>query len=96
LPIWRDPAYNVHRRFVACVKAEFADASHNVPTYLVGHGAMVVVQVVTPYSGFERLRRLVAAHGGEILHNDFEAKVTVRAHFAVDRFLALDGTARDV
>jgi len=26
------------KMFVACIKAEFPDASHNVPVYLVGHG----------------------------------------------------------
>ncbi|MBN1979508.1 MAG: YigZ family protein [Anaerolineae bacterium] len=158
------PAFTVEeaKAFVARVKAEFADATHNVPAYLVGHGATVtahcgddgepsgtagrpalavlqgsglgdvaavvtryfggtklgtgglvraygdamrevlavlpratkvpthVVQVVTPYGGFERLRRLVAAHGGEILDEGFQAEVTVRARFAVDRFLAFE------
>jgi uncharacterized YigZ family protein len=150
------------KAFVARIKAEFADATHNVPVYLVGHGATViahcsddgepsgtagrpalavlqgsglgdvavvvtryfggtklgtgglvhaygdavrevlavlpraakvpthVVQIVTPYSGFERLRRLVGAHGGEILNEDFGARVTVRARLAVDRFPAFE------
>ena len=30
------------KAFVARMRAEFADASHNVPVYLVGHGASVV------------------------------------------------------
>jgi uncharacterized YigZ family protein len=30
------------RAFVARIKDEFADASHNVPAYLVGHGATVI------------------------------------------------------
>lgn len=30
------------KAFVARIKREFADASHNVPVYLVGHGATVV------------------------------------------------------
>jgi uncharacterized YigZ family protein len=158
------PVFTVEeaKAFVARIKTEFADASHNVPVYLVGHGASVIahcgddgepsgtagrpalavlqgsglgdvavvitryfggtklgtgglvraygdavrevlavlpratkvpthiVQVVTPYSGFERLRRLVAAHGGEVLHEGFEAEVTVRARFAVDRFSAFE------
>jgi uncharacterized YigZ family protein len=158
------PVFTVEeaKAFVARIKTEFADASHNVPVYLVGHGATVVahcsddgepagtagrpalavlqgsglgdvavvvtryfggtklgtgglvraygdavwevlavlpravrvpthiVQVVTPYSGFERLRRLVAAHGGEILNEDFQAEVTVRARFAVERFPAFE------
>ncbi len=150
------------KAFVARIKTEFADATHNVPVYLVGHGATVVahcsddgeppgtagrpalavlqgsglgdvavvvtryfggtklgtgglvraygdavravlaalpravkvlthvVQVVTPYSGFEWLRRLVAAHGGEILDEEFAAEVTVHARFAVERFLAFE------
>jgi uncharacterized YigZ family protein len=158
------PVFTVEeaKAFVARIKAEFADATHNVPVYLVGHGASVtahcsddgepsgtagrpalavlqgsglgdvavvvtryfggtklgtgglvraygdavrevlavlpratkvpthVVQVVTPYSGFERLRRLIAAHGGEILHEGFEAEVAVQARFAVDRFSAFE------
>jgi uncharacterized YigZ family protein len=150
------------KAFVARIKTEFADATHNVPVYLVGHGATVtahcsddgepsgtagrpalavlqgsglgdvavvvtryfggtklgtgglvraysdavrevltvlpravkvdtlVVQIVTPYSGFERLRRLIAARGGEILDEDFGAEVMVRARFAVDRFSAFE------
>jgi putative IMPACT (imprinted ancient) family translation regulator len=30
------------KAFVARIRREFADASHNVPAYLVGHGASVV------------------------------------------------------
>ena len=35
------PAFSVDeaRAFVGRVRAEFADASHNVPAYLIGHGA---------------------------------------------------------
>jgi uncharacterized YigZ family protein len=37
------PAFSVEeaKAFVARIKEEFADASHNVPAYLVGHGASV-------------------------------------------------------
>ena len=158
------PVFTVEeaKAFVVRIRAEFADATHNVPVYLVGHGATVtahcsddgepsgtagrpalavlqgsglgdvavvvtryfggtklgtgglvraygdavrevlaalpratkvpthVVQVVTPYSGFERLRRLIAAHGGEVLHEGFEAEVTVRARFAADRLSAFE------
>jgi putative IMPACT (imprinted ancient) family translation regulator len=49
-----------------------------------------VVRIVTPYGGFERLRRLIAAQGGEVLDEDFQAEVTVRARFAVDRFSAFE------
>ncbi len=38
------PAFSVDeaKAFVARIRAEFADATHNVPAYLVGHGASVV------------------------------------------------------
>jgi uncharacterized YigZ family protein len=155
------------KAFIARVKAEFADASHNVPVYLVGHGATVVahcgddgepsgtagrpalavlqgsglgdvavvvtryfggtklgtgglvraygdavrevlavlpraikvathvVQVVTPYGGFERLQRLIAAHGGEILDEDFAAEVAVKVRFAVERFAAFEAALQE-
>jgi len=37
------PVFSVEeaKAFIARVKSEFADASHNVPAYLVGHGATV-------------------------------------------------------
>jgi uncharacterized YigZ family protein len=38
------PVFSVDeaKAFVARIRAEFSDASHNVPTYLVGHGTSVV------------------------------------------------------
>jgi uncharacterized YigZ family protein len=38
------PVFSVEeaRAFIARVKSEFADASHNVPAYLIGHGATIV------------------------------------------------------
>lgn len=38
------PVFSVDeaRAFVARIRAEFSDASHNVPAYLVGHGASVI------------------------------------------------------
>ncbi len=38
------PAFSVDeaKAFVARIRAEFPDASHNVPVYLVGHGASVI------------------------------------------------------
>jgi uncharacterized YigZ family protein len=154
------PVFSVEeaRAFVARIRREFADASHNVPAYLVGHGASVIahchddgepsgtagrpalavlsgsglgdvavvvtryfggtklgtgglvraygdavraVLAITPhavkipthtaaislsYSCFEPLRRLVAAHGGRVLKEDFGAEVTVTAQFAVACF----------
>lgn len=151
------PALSVDeaRSFIARIKAEFADASHNVPVFLVGHGDSVtahcsddgepsgtagrpalavlqgsglgdVVVVITryfggtklgtgglvkaysdsiravlekversarvmtdtvmaafPYTYLERVRRLVAACGGEILDEEFAADVTLVARFRV-------------
>ncbi len=38
------PAFTVAeaRAFIARIRAEFADATHNVPAYLIGHGASVI------------------------------------------------------
>ncbi|HOU42491.1 MAG TPA: YigZ family protein, partial [Promineifilum sp.] len=38
------PAFSVEaaRAFVGRVRAEFADATHNVPAYLIGHGAATI------------------------------------------------------
>ncbi|HNT25504.1 MAG TPA: YigZ family protein [Anaerolineales bacterium] len=152
------PVFSVEeaRAFIARIKAEFADASHNVPAYLVGYGdsvtahctdagepsgtagrpALAVLRgsglgdaavVVTRYFGgtklgtgglvraysdavrlvveaapraekvlthtvmlvfaynlVERIRRLAAAHHGEILDETFAADVTLTARFAVE------------
>jgi uncharacterized YigZ family protein len=156
------PVFTVEeaKAFVARVREEFADATHNVPVYLVGHGATVVAHcgddgepsgtagrpalavlrgsglgdvavvvtryfggtklgtgglvraygdavravleilpraakvpthvlvVVTPYSFFERLRLLIAEHGGQILNEEFAADVTVTARLTVERYPA--------
>ncbi len=152
------PVFTVEeaKAFVARIRAEFADATHNVPAFLVGHGssvtahcsddgepsgtagrpALAVLQgsglgdiavVITryfggtklgtgglvraysdamravlealplaervptqtlmlavPYSLFERVRLLIAAHQGQIVDEDFAADVTVTAQFAVE------------
>jgi len=38
------PAFSVEqaRQFIAGVKVEFSDATHNVPAYIVGHGSSVI------------------------------------------------------
>ncbi len=38
------PAFTVEeaRAFVDCIKREFDDATHNVPAYVIGHGASVI------------------------------------------------------
>jgi uncharacterized YigZ family protein len=157
------PVFSVDeaRAFIAAVRAEFADASHNVPAFLVGYGAAVtahcsddgepagtagrpvlavlkgadlgdVAVVVTryfggtklgtgglvrayadaaravldalprarrvathtvgitiPYTLLERVRRLVAELGGEILDEEFTAEVTLIVRIAVADFPAL-------
>ncbi len=156
------PAFSIDeaRAFIAAIRHEFADATHNVPAYLIGHGASVVahchddgepsgtagrpmlamlqgsglgdvavvvtryfggtklgtgglvraygdaarqvlaalpravkmtthtVMLTVPYPMFERVRLLAAAHGGEVLEQDFGVEVTVLARFPAAR---LDG-----
>lgn len=154
------PAFTVEeaRAFIGRVRAEFADATHNVPAYLIGHGPSVtahctddgepsgtagrpmlavlqgsglgdIAVVVTryfggtklgtgglvraygdavkevlavlpraekvpthtviveiPYTWVERLRLLIAAHGGEIMDEEFGAEVLVTVRFTTERF----------
>ncbi len=149
------PVFSVEeaRQFIAQVKNEFKDASHNVPAFIIGTGpttishchddgepsgtagrpalavlagsgfgdiAVVVtryfggtklgtgglvraygdavkavlavtpkaekvpthtVMLVMPYTWYERVRNLVAAHHGEILDSDFGAEVTLTMRF---------------
>jgi uncharacterized YigZ family protein len=156
------PVFSVEqaKAFVARIRSEFADASHNVPAYIVGHGASVIthcsddgepsgtagrpalavlsgsglgdaavvvtryfggtrlgtgglvraysdavrqalaitpraervpvhiVMLAAPYSWFERLRLLIAAHHGELLEQEFAADVTLTARFPTERFPA--------
>lgn len=158
------PAFSVEqaREFIAEIKAEFSDATHNVPAYVIGHGSSVTahchddgepsgtagrpalavlsgsglgdavvvvtryfggtklgtgglvraygdavravleevpraekvpvhtVMIALPYPAFERVRLLVAAHGGQILDESFTAEVTVTARFAVEQFPAFE------
>ena len=164
------PVFSVDeaRSFVDRIKAEFADATHNVSAYVVGHGASVtahstddgepsgtagrpalavlqgsglgdvavvvtryfggtklgtgglvraygdavrevlkaipraakmpthIVTVTTPYSLFERVRQLVAAHGGEVLDEAFAAEVTVTARFPTARFEAFQSGLQEL
>jgi uncharacterized YigZ family protein len=152
------PVFSVDeaKAFISRIKAEFADASHNVPAYLIGHGNSVtahchddgepsgtagkpalavlrgsglgdVAVVVTRYFGgtklgtgglvraygdsvrealeitpraakvathnvimalpyplFEQARRLVEAHHGQILDQDFGADVMLTVRFVVE------------
>ena len=38
------PAFSVEeaRALIACVKTEFADATHNVPAFIIGHGQSII------------------------------------------------------
>ena len=146
------------KEFVARIRREFADATHNVPAYVVGHGATVTahchddgepsgtagrpalavlqgsglgdvavvvtryfggtklgtgglvraygdavravlaalpraekvpthtVRLVLPYAHYERLRRTVQAHRGQVLAEEFAAEVTLEARFAVEDY----------
>jgi uncharacterized YigZ family protein len=152
------PAFSVEaaRALISRVRAEFPDASHHVPAYLIGHGESVtahcsdagepsgtagrpalavlqgsglgdVVVVVTRYFGgtklgtgglvraygdavrsvlaevrraervpthtvlfelpyplLERVRRLVSAHRGQLLDEDFTSNILVSARFAIE------------
>lgn len=164
------PVFSVDaaKAFVARMRAEFADASHNVPAYVVGHGNSVIahcnddgepsgtagrpalavlqgsglgdvavvvtryfggtklgtgglvrayseavrevlralplaervpthtVMIAVPYSLFERVRLLVAAHHGEILDEDFAGDVTVTARFAAERLAAFQSALQSL
>ena len=144
------------KAFIARIKDEFADASHNVPAYVVGHGNSIIAHchddgepsgtagkpalavlrgsglgdaavVVTryfggtklgtgglvraygdavrdvletlpravrvpthtiigavPYTLFERIRRLMTVHHGQVLDEDFGADVMMTAQFVVE------------
>jgi len=146
------------KEFVARIRREFADATHNVPAYVVGHGATVTahchddgepsgtagrpalavlqgsglgdvavvvtryfggtklgtgglvraygdavravlaalpraekvpthtVRLVLPYAHYERLRRTIQAHRGQVLAEEFAAEVTLEARFAVEDY----------
>jgi uncharacterized YigZ family protein len=146
------------RDYIARIRAEFADASHNVPAFVIGHGNSVIshcnddgepsgtagrpalavlsgsglgdvavvvtryfggtklgtgglvraysdavrtvldvlprarrvpihrIMLAIPYSWFERLKLLVAAHQGMILDQEFAADVTLTLQFPVEVF----------
>jgi uncharacterized YigZ family protein len=164
------PVFSVDeaRAFVARIKREFNDASHNVSAYLIGHGATTIAHctddgepsgtagrpalavlrgsglgdvvvvvtryfggiklgtgglvraygdavrevldalpraarvathtavIVTPYTWFERVRLLIAAHHGQILDEAFAAEVTVKAQFAIARFQGFQEALQDL
>ena len=59
-----------------------------VPTY--------TVMLAVTYPIFERLRLLVAKHGGRTLDEEFAADVTVSAQFAMDMFEAFQNELREL
>jgi uncharacterized YigZ family protein len=164
------PAFNVEqaRQFIAEIKAEFSDATHNVPAYVIGHGSSVIahchddgepsgtagrpalavlsgsglgdavvvvtryfggtklgtgglvraysdavravlevvpraekapvhtVMIALPYPAFERVRLLVAVHGGQIVDENFAADVTMTARFRVEQFPAFQQALQEL
>ena len=156
------------RDFVDRIRAEFDDASHNVPVYVVGHGSRVIahctddgepsgtagrpalavlqgsgigdvavvvtryfggtllgtgglvraysqsvrevlkvlplaekvpthtVMMAVPYNLFEQVRRLIAAHQGDILDETFAADVTITARFAMERLAVFEVAVREL
>jgi uncharacterized YigZ family protein len=154
------PAFTVEqaKAFIARIRSEFKDASHNVPAFLIGYGDSVIAhcndngepsgtagqpvlavlrgsglgdvavvvtryfggtklgtgglvraysdavrlvlkdmvraeKVIThtiiltiPYNLFERVRKLVTAHHGRILDEDFGSEVTITARFEIEYF----------
>ncbi len=164
------PVFSVDeaKAFITRIKREFADASHNVPAYLVGHGNTVtahctddgepsgtagrpmlavlqgsglgdVAVVVTryfggtklgtgglvraysdgvraalkvvplaekmpthtvmlafPYTHFERIKLLLAAHGAQTLDTDFSADILITAQFTVEKFPAFQTALQEM
>jgi uncharacterized YigZ family protein len=156
------------KAFIARIKAEFADASHNVPAYLIGHGNSVIahchddgepsgtagkpalailrgsglgdvavvvtryfggtklgtgglvraygdsvrevlditpraakvathsVIIALPYPLYEQARRLVEAHRGQILDEDFGADVMLAARFMVEDLPPFQAALREL
>ena len=164
------PAFSVDqaRAFVGRMRAEFADASHNVPAYVIGHGATTIAHchddgepsgtagrpmlavlqgsglgdvalvvtryfggtklgtgglvraygdaaraalaalpraakvatvtalIETPYPLLERLRLLVAAHGGQTLEEEFAVAITLTIRFRAEQFAAFVAALREL
>lgn len=57
---------------------EAVPRAEKVPTH--------IIMVAFPYTLFERVKRLIKAHGGKVLDEEFAADVTITAQFVVDRF----------
>ncbi len=53
------------------------------------------VRLIIPYASFERVRRLLAMHQGQILNQDFGAEVTITARLVVDEFAAAQSALQE-
>ena len=53
------------------------------------------IGLVFPYAGFERVKRIIAAHHGQVITKKFGAEVSLTAQVAVDEFEALQNALRD-
>jgi uncharacterized YigZ family protein len=53
------------------------------------------VRIKTPYHSFERVRRLLAAHQGQIMEQGFGAEVVLTARLAVDELDAVQDAIRE-
>ncbi len=156
------------RAFIDRIRQEFSDATHNVPAYVIGHGASTIahcsddgepsgtagppalsvlrgsdlgdaavvvtryfggtklgtgglvraygdavrevlgqvpralklpthtIVINTPYPLFELVRRLVEAHGGQILDETFTEQVAVRARLPQDRLTVLQSGLQEL
>ena len=163
------PVFSVEeaRDFIAKIRAAHPNATHNVPVFIIGHGASVIehcsddgepqgtagrpalavlkgsglgdaavvvtryfggtklgtgglvraytdavksvlaglplaekikthtVRLVLPYPLFERIRILIAEHGGQILNENFAGDVTLTLQFAAKNLPSFQGALRE-
>jgi uncharacterized YigZ family protein len=54
------------------------------------------VLLVIPYAAFERVRRLIAVHHGQLSGQEFGAEVTLTARLAVDEFDGFQNSLKDI
>ena len=66
---------------------EILPRARKVATHTVG--------MRVPYTHFERIRRLIAAHQGQLISQEFAAEVSLVARLAVDDFDAVQSALRD-
>jgi len=66
---------------------EILPRARKVATHTVG--------MKVPYTHFERIRRLIAAHQGQLISQEFAAEVSLVARLAVDDFDVVQSALRD-